>query len=442
MKSAIFLFLLSIFVCMTANAQEFNNHSKEYQLVSQTEANTETSRTHRRILCDYQPSGLYVRRGETISVTVTDLDDDYKLSTMIGFKPMWGNRNKTQEVELRDGENTVTTTQDGILSFIFVKRVGFDDEPSNVEISVKGGNSFPLYILGDTEDADWENDLAKMTDAPFVQLLSDKALLTITYGDYIKHPIPDIDASFDTIHKMIDLEEELAGFDDSSPQNMRTRNRLNFAIDLYSTPEEATKYYLYASNYFIGMKRSNFTDLTEKLDTEWGIWHEVGHTQQQQSWTWNSIIEVNTNIFALYVQENFGLPSKLNDRQQANGPTTFEKAKVYIADPQKNYMVRNPTDYNELFTKLVMFHQLKSVYGWETFKKLHQYFRRQPFANNAKLTDADKANKFVYAMCIITKNNLVPFFQKWGLNVDVATGGKIRELKLPLPAVDPSKIFR
>ncbi len=442
MKSSIFLFLLVLFVCQTTRAQAFNNYTKEYELVSQTEANIEVARTHRRILCDYQPSGLYVRRGERVSLTVTDLDEDYKLSTMIGFKPMWGNRNKTQEVEMRDGENTVTATQDGILSFIFVKREGYDDEPSSVELSVKGGKAFPLYIIGDTEEADWESDLAKMTDAPFVQLLSDTALLTITYGDYIKHPIPDIDESFETIHKMIDLEEELAGFDESSPENMRTRNRLNFAIDLYSTPEEATKYYLYASNYFIGMKRDNFTDLTEKLDTEWGIWHEVGHTHQQQSWTWGSIIEVNTNIFSLYVQEKFGLPSKLNDRQVANGPTTFEKARVYIADPQKNYMVKNTADYNEFFTKLVMFHQLKSVYGWDAFKKLHQYFRKQPFVNNRKETDADKANKFVYTMCIITKNNLVPFFNKWGLATNAATAQQINSLKLPLPQVDPASIFK
>lgn len=442
MKSCAFIFLVGLVVCLTANAQEFNNRTKEYSLVSQTEANIEVTRTHRRILCDYQPSGLYVRKGEKISVSVTDLDEDYKLSTMIGFKPMWGNRNKTQEDEMKEGDNTVIASQDGILSFIFVKRAGFDLEPTTVDVSVKGGRAFPLYIQGETEDADWENDLAKMTDAQFVQLLSDKALLTITYNDYIKQPIPDVEESFETIHKVIDLEDELAGFDDSAPENKPTRNRLNFAIDLYSTPEEATKYYLYASNYFIGMKRSNFTELTEKLGTEWGIWHEIGHTHQQKSWTWSAITEVNTNIFSLYVQEKFGLPSKLNDRQVAGGPTTFERARAYIADPQKNYMVKSATDYNEFFTKLVMFHQLKTVYGWDAFKKLHQYFRKQPYRYDPKETDADKANKFVYAMCLVSRNDLVPFFKKWGLNIDASTAQKIAAMKLPLPKTDPATIFK
>lgn len=436
LATSLFLF------CLSTNAQSYNNHQKEYELVSQTEANIEVTRTHRRILCDYQPSGLYVRKGEKISVTVSDLDEDYKLSTMIGFKPMWGNRNKTQENELQDGENAVIAGQDGILSFIFVKREGFDVQPATVDVSVKGGKAFPLYVQGETEDQDWENDLTKMTDAQFVQLISEKALLTITYSDYMKHPIPDVEESFDTIHKVIDLEDELGGFDDSAPENKPTRNRLNFAIDLYSTPEEATKYYLYASNYFIGMKRSNFTELTEKLGTEWGIWHEIGHTQQQQSWTWSSIVEVNTNIFSLYVQENFGLASKLNDRQVAGGPTTFERARTYIDNPQKNYMVKSPTDYNEFFTKLVMFHQLKTVYGWDAFKKLHRYFRKQPYKYNPRETDADKANNFAYAMCLISRNDLVPFFKKWGINIDTATTQKIAAMKLPMPKTDPSTIFK
>ncbi len=69
---------------------------------------------------------------------------------------------------------------------------------------------------------------------------------------------------------------------------------------------------MYASNYFIGMKRDNYADLTEKLDNEWGIWHETGHTHQQYSWTWDSIGEISVNLFSLYVQEKFGLPSRLN----------------------------------------------------------------------------------------------------------------------------------
>ena len=429
--------------CLAAAGQSYNNYTKEYTLVSQTEGQTEAERTHRMVLCDYQPSGLYVKRGERITFSVTGLNDTYELSSMIGFKPMWGNRNTTQEDALQNGANTVTASQDGILSFIFVKSEGYDTTPSTVRVKVAGGKAFPLYTHGKSNVLNWENDLRTMKDAQFVQLVSDKVLLTITYKDYLKTPIRDVAASFKTMHSVVDWEDELAGFDNTTPQNLRTRNRIHYLIDLYSTPTESESYYMYASNYLIGMKRDNFTDLTDKLSTEWGIWHETGHTHQQNSWTWDSIGEISVNLFSLYVQEKFGLPSNLAKVEGGETLTNFEKARKYIANPNKNYLVSNEeADYNELFSKLVMFHQLKSVYGWDSIKKVHQYFRQRPYVDVEDETDADKANKFVYAMCIVTKNNLIPFFKRWGLNVDSATAAKIKGLNLPMPKVDPSTILR
>ncbi len=436
--ATLFLFLS----CLPATAQTFDNYQKSYVLKSLTDGRIESSRTHRLILCDHQPSGLYVRKGERITFNVSNLSQDYDLSSMIGFKPMWGNRNNTQENGLRNGSNTVTATQDGILSFIFVKREGYDTNPTTVNVKVTGGKAFPLYKLNRTNPANWQNDLRTMTDAKFVQLVSDKVLITIPYKDYLKRPIPNIPASFKTIHQVIDWEDELAGFDDSSQENMRTNNRIHYLIDLYSTPEEAESYYMYASDYMIGMKRDNYADLTETLSNAWGIWHETGHTHQQASWTWGSIGEISVNIFSLYVEEKFGLPSRLNILEDGESETSFAKARKYIADPNKNYLEENEDDYNELFSKLAMFHQLKSVYGWDSIKLLHQHFRKQPFVYDEDESDQDKANKFVNAMCLITNNNLVPFFRKWGLNVDSATAASIRRLNLPLPATDPSKIFR
>ncbi len=443
MKNIVVLTAALFVFCVAINAQVYNNYTKQYTLVSQTEGQIEADRTHRMVLCDHQPSGLYVRKGERFSVDVSSLSQSYRLSTMIGFKPMWGNRNRTQENELRNGANTVTAVQDGILSFIFVKADGYDVTPSTVSVSVRGGKAFPLYKLNRSNLANWNNDLRTMVDAPFVQLVSEKALITIPYRDYLRRPIPDIAASFAVIHRVIDLEDELAGFDNSTPENMRSRNRLHYLVDLYATAKEQESWYMYASDYMIGMKSDNFTDLTEKLATEWGIWHETGHTHQQNSWTWDSIGEITVNLFSLYVQEKFGLPTRLGTREGGETLTTFEKARRYVANPRKNYLVSNEeADYNELFSKLVMFHQLKSVYGWDAIKRLHQNFRKQPLAGDEDESDEAKSNRFMLAMCLVTRNNLLPFFKKWGLNADVATTQKVNNLRLPLPRTDPSTIFK
>ncbi|HMT07792.1 MAG TPA: M60 family metallopeptidase [Pyrinomonadaceae bacterium] len=438
MKPLFILVTIIAIAHLGISAQDFNNVTKEYTFVSQTDAKTETTRTHRRVLCDYQPTGLWVRRGERFSVQVTDLDPNYKLSTMIGFKPMWSKVNSTQENELRNGANSITATKDGILSFIFVKRNGYDTEPVTVDVKVTGGKAIPLYVSGQTEDEDWEKAVAKMEDT-YVQLVSDRVLITLPSRDYKLSPIEDVEAMFETVHKMLDLDDQLAGFDDSAPENMRTRNRINYLVDVYTPRPESDKYYAYASEYFIGMKRDNFTALTRDLGTEWGYWHETGHTYQQRSWMFGAIVEVQVNMFSLYVQEKFGLPSKLNDKESSNAVSSFEMARRYMADPNRNYMVINPANYGEFFTKLVMFHQLKSVYGWNTFTRLHKEFRKKPLGN---YTDAEKANQFVYMMCFVTKNDLVPFFKKWGLNIDAATSQKITAMHLPLPKTDPSTIFK
>lgn len=167
MKKFVLLFTSLFIFCSAINAQVYNNYTKEYTLVSQTEGQIESDRTHRMVLCDYQPSGLYVNRGERITFSVTGLNDAYDLSSMIGFKPMWGNRNNTQEDALQNGVNTVTASQDGILSFIFVKAEGYDTTPSTVRVKVTGGKDFPLYTYGKSNVLNWENDLRTMKDAEF-----------------------------------------------------------------------------------------------------------------------------------------------------------------------------------------------------------------------------------------------------------------------------------
>lgn len=219
----------------------------------------------------------------------------------------------------------------------------------------------------------------------------------------LKSPTVNIEESFKTLNTVMNWEDELAGFDNSTPQNTKTNNRLHFAVDIYATPKEKEDFYMDASNYLIGMQSSNFTDLTNNLNKSWGIWHEMGHTHQQRSWTWDSIGEISVNMFSLYVQENFKLPSRLssNADQDDENDTLFTQAKKYLARTNKDYLKENEADYNELFTKLVMFHQLRSAYGWNTIKKLHQDFRVKPYVDEDE-TDQAKADKFIYEMCFLT----------------------------------------
>jgi hypothetical protein len=170
---------------------------------------------------------------------------------------------------------------------------------------VIGGKLLPLYHVGHTSISNWKKDLTTMKSAPWVELISDRARITIPYSEYIRSPIADIEKTFEKLHQVITWEDELAGFDGSTRENTKTKLRLHYIVDIYATAKEQESYYMYAMSHLIGMKRENFTDLTnpENLATSWSIWHETGHTQQQDIWTWESIGEVSVNIFSLYVGE-------------------------------------------------------------------------------------------------------------------------------------------
>ncbi|MEY4903772.1 MAG: hypothetical protein RLZZ292_1587, partial [Bacteroidota bacterium] len=82
-----------------------------------------------------------------------------------------------------------------------------------------------------------------------------------------------------------------------------------------------------------------------------------------------------------------------------------------------------------------------AVYGWDFFKTLHQNFRKKPYIN-VEETSQQKVDKFIYEACVVSKNNLLPFFKKWGLKPTIPTEKKIQKLKLPKPSIDPSTVLK
>ena len=76
MKITTLASLLICLLCLAVKAQTYNNYQKEYVLTSQTAGQIEVERTQRTVLCDYQPSGLYVKKGERIILEVSNLNPE------------------------------------------------------------------------------------------------------------------------------------------------------------------------------------------------------------------------------------------------------------------------------------------------------------------------------------------------------------------------------
>ena len=422
-------------------ASTFDNEAGRYRLTALPQADREALRMDRMQLCDQQPAGRYLRKGESISVSTAGLPEGYGLDALIGFRPMWGSQLDQQEEPLEEGETRFIADQDGPLFFRFTAPEGRADARGEVSVSVSGGRPLPLYVDGAMSAVEWRAELAAHAKAPFIQFLGDQAMITLPAAVHARDPLRDPRASFAVINQMLDLENELAGFDGKTRRDQPTRLRTHFLVDFRVSKADAETFYMYATDQFIGMLADNTADLTDPaaLRERWGIWHETGHTQQQNSWTWDALAEINVNLFSLYVQEAFGQPSRLHASEDGE-PSTLERARSYLARGGHDLLAEvDDEDGEEFFIRLVMFYQLKEVWGWDLYKDLHKYFRAYPLAEDA--SDQDKADALVMALCHLTGVDLRGFFESWGLSVSDAADERIVALEYAAPDEDFSQIF-
>lgn len=426
------------FIASAASAANFDHRSGRYSFTPLPSAEAEMKRMNTIMeLSDQQPTGRYVRKGETVRVKVGGMPSGYRARVMVGFRRMLGKSSRSQQAApLRNGNNRFVARQNGPLFITITAPVGKPAMSTEVDVSIADGKPLPLFVQGHTTLDDWRAQLDDYADAPFVQLVDQHSMITLPRGVFRREPIADPSTTLATIGQVLAMQDALAGFDDTKPTDARTPLREHFVVDVHASPKERTGVYMYATDQFIGMFAGNTTDLTDpaRLRSEWAIWHEVGHTHQQDSWTWETLAEVSVNLFSLYVQEKMGEPNRL-DEPEYDGITPRERARDYLARASRNYVSDPGGKYEELtFVRLVMFDQLKRAYGWDLFTRLFRYYREHPLPYD--VSEAEKVDQCVVAMCMVSGNDLRPFFEKWGLRASADAYGKIAALRLPVRAIE------
>ncbi len=410
--------------------------STQLQLTPLPSAMAEAKRMDRDEISDEQPSGFYARRGANVTLTVTRLRTDHKLAVRVGFPSMWEGNNRQQIIPLSNGRNVIRANNLGPLMLIYTHD---GNRPDTVDIDVSGASPMPLLVDNQTSAAAWERQLSQFSNAPFVSLVSNRSMITMSMRTYRANPIREPSRAFATINQVINWEDEVAGFDNSLPVHRPTPLRIHYIEDIYTSAGEADNFDMHETKGMIGMVSTNTRDLTDpvELSKKWGIWHETGHTHQQKSWTWGDLTEINVNIFSLYVQSKFGQRSRLYDTSETS-KTTLQLAREGLAKGAPDYNAVSDDD-NSYFIKLVMFHQLKEAYGWRIFINLHKAVRENPLPASA--SDSDRIDLFVTQTCRLTGNNLLGFFAKWGLVPSDEAAEAIQAANYPSPRRDPASIF-
>ncbi|HDR4883893.1 TPA: wall-associated protein [Bacillus cereus] len=353
-----------------------------------------------------EPTGIYAEPNEEITI---DIKGTRSIQAFIGTRSY--DEKDPEEFDLKPGKNVISSSRGGILYFYNMNNEG------EVTASVtNGGSHFPLFILGKHTKKDWDEMLKKYKDPYAVELKGERSLITTTYDSVQKYMKNTDPTDLMKLHdKIIRLENAVAGLSEDSVGVAKSPTHY---VQFVEKRKPAKGDFMFAKHYHTGYIP---TAMNRVLDIEvlekdgWGPWHEVGHLHQQEPWKWSKVREVTVNIYSLAVQKALGNQLEMDEHYK----NSFE----YLEKPKAERFI---DDINPL----TMFWQLNVLYGEHFYPRLHQAYRLLP-QSEMPHSDEEKKQLFIYMTSKVAGQNLIPFFEEWGLTPNDDIREKIEKSKLP-----------
>ncbi|MDA1760346.1 M60 family metallopeptidase [Bacillus cereus] len=399
--------LPKVYAEMTIENKEKQQEERVYQLLPKGDVEGMRELHQRRMsFSPYEPTGIYVKPGEEVVIQV---EGTQQIKAYIGTYSY--EKEEPKQFNLNPGENKISSSNGGLLYFYNYHNTG--EVVAKVK---KGGTPNPLFILGKHTTKDWKRMLAENPDPYAIEMKGENSLLTMhpeTVAEHLKQEDPA--ALLKKYDEIINIEHKISGLSkDGAGVANQGKHSIHFVEDWY------TDNYMYATYYRTAYSKGNLEsvlNLEELTNDGWGPWHEVGHQHQQDTWLWDGLGEVTVNIYSLAVQTTFGHKTRLEQEGR------YEAAFAYLGKPDAQEKM-------DVFEKLVMFWQLHLAYGDQFYPNLHQMYRLLHDTELPK-SDEEKKQMFIYMTSKVAGQNLIPFFDKWGLIANDATREKIEKLNLP-----------
>ena len=343
-----------------------------------------------------EASGLYAEKGDHLTVVVKDQD---ALELVIGTPE----RNTQKKYPLLQGTNEINVETEGAIYVVN------PNEDGSALVTIKGATGqMPFFDLNTTSVEDFQTQMAAAENAKDVQLISNKAIVTVSYRQAQKN-ITDPKELMEYYDKFLVAQDRVSGISsDGRPENRVDRHFQHFI--------EVSRKYMFSTQEYMGFNGDGALARLLKTNNGWGVWHESGHQRQQDAWRWDSVIESSVNIYSMAAQkETSGKITALD--------SYYPQMHTYLTSENKDFEKQN----NDL--KMVMFGQLANTFGENFYPVLHQYYREN---NLSYSTDAERIQNFVINVSKVTGYNMVPYFEEWGFAITEPTRSQTDQL-LDLP---------
>ncbi|MDF9451303.1 M60 family metallopeptidase [Bacillus toyonensis] len=360
----------------------------------------------------YEPTGLYAKPNEQITINVEGNQDIQVYIGTYSYDASWREDSKIKSFTLKPGINTIQSPNGGMIYFYNKQQGG------TIRTTITtGGTTTPFFELGKHTKQDLINMLDQYPNAHAVELKGERVLITASPARVKKYLLGSNTDPVQLLKKMDEatrIQDKVAGLSEEQVDKHYVH---------YVEENHSPDYYMYATSYrtaYVGDAIQYVLDINKFITDGWGPWHEAGHLRQQSPWKFYNMTEVQNNIYSLTVEKAFNQPSNL----EKSG--IYPKAFQYLEQVNKNY-----DEISDVFVKLVMLWQLQLAYGEDFYPKLHQLYRDMP-SSELPQTDENKKQLFMISASKVAKQNLIPFFEKWGLRPNNDTIQKVAALGYPI----------
>ncbi len=374
----------------------------------------------------WHSTGLYAAPGELVTVTVSA-----EVAKAVGFgvrvgahsDRIWRRSEWTRMPEISryfpiSASTTLVANAFGGLIYVDVPEAA---DIGSVTIEIRGAVAAPLFVLGETDLNAWRDEI-RHAPAPWAEIAGRNMIVTTDAQEV--RDLDDPAAVAEAWDRVLDLSAELAAWPlpaRSSPER--------FVVD-----RQISVGYMHAGYPIMAHldQQANLVN-AEHLRSEcnWGFYHEVGHNHQVDDWTFDGTVEVNVNLFTLYIYEFLcGIPVD-DKRFHGSHQSWSELMALYdFDDPDFELWKR------EEFLALIMYAQMQQEFGWDAYREVFATYRALPDAERPK-SDDEKRDQWLVRFSRQVGRNLGPFFEAWGVPTSQAARDSIADLLVWLPTDFP-----